>query len=454
MQAFRLFVVTRIVFWVVIGPILVVVEMAQGAALSPEQVTNMTLIERLTLPNILPILAVEVTLLFLLLVPQVGRRLGRWLVPVTLLIAMVPLLIGQYWWPTGNPLETPFVIFFFVMLVLIAWQYSFRYVSLYVLALSLYQARFSWTLTDWPLSVDVGWLALQGAMMLIVGYTIVQLVSIHREQRAALAEAYQQQAAAHRRLQRYTATVEELTISRERNRLARELHDTLAHSLSAATVQLEAVRSLWSVDPGRSRQLLDEVDLTIRQGLIEARRALQALRASPLQESGLVQALHALAESAAERSGARLERHLPDKLAVDLSPMVEQGIYRIAQEALENAVRHAAARSIALHLTQDQGRLVLVVEDDGRGILAGRGISAGPDTAVDTAGVPDAAGRPTALGIQGMEERAGAIGGSLEIRSDEGRGTRIRLSIPLSGPPVESRHAMPPPPGVAAEDRV
>ena len=454
MQAFRLFVVTRIVFWVVIGPILVVVEMAQGAALSPEQVTNMTLIERLTLPNILPILAVEVTLLFLLLVPQVGRRLGRWLVPVTLLIAMVPLLIGQYWWPTGNPLETPFVIFFFVMLVLIAWQYSFRYVSLYVLALSLYQARFSWTLTDWPLSVDVGWLALQGAMMLIVGYTIVQLVSIHREQRAALAEAYQQQAAAHRRLQRYTATVEELTISRERNRLARELHDTLAHSLSAATVQLEAVRSLWSVDPGRSRQLLDEVDLTIRQGLIEARRALQALRASPLQESGLVQALHALAESAAERSGARLERHLPDKLAVDLSPMVEQGIYRIAQEALENAVRHAAARSIALHLTQDQGRLVLVVEDDGRGILAGRGISAGPDTAVEAAGVPDAAGRPTALGIQGMEERAGAIGGSLEIRSDEGRGTRIRLSIPLSGPPVESRHAMPPPPGVAAEDRV
>lgn len=448
LQAFRLFVVTRIVFWVVIGPILVVVEMAQGAALSPEQVTNMTLIERLTLPNILPILAVEVTLLFLLLVPQVGRRLGRWLVPVTLLIAMVPLLIGQYWWPTGNPLETPFVIFFFVMLVLIAWQYSFRYVFLYVLALSLYQARFSWTLTDWPLSVDVGWLTLQGAMMLIVGYTIVQLVSIHREQRAALAEAYQQQAAAHRRLQRYTATVEELTISRERNRLARELHDTLAHSLSAATVQLEAVRSLWSVDLGRARQLLDEVDLTIRQGLIEARRALQALRASPLQESGLVQALHALAESAAERSGARLERHLPDKLAVDLSPMVEQGIYRIAQEALENAVRHAAARSIALRLILDQGRLVLVVEDDGRGIPAG------PDTAVEAAGVPDAAGRPTALGIQGMEERAGAIGGSLEIRSDEGQGTRIRLSIPLSGPLVESRHAMPPPPGVAAEDRV
>jgi signal transduction histidine kinase len=454
LQAFRLFVVTRIVFWVVIGPIMVVVEMAQGAALSPEQVTNMTLIERLTLPNILPILAVEVTLLFLLMVPQVGRRLGRWLVPVTLLIAMVPLFIGQYWWPAQNPLETPFVIFFFVMLVLIAWQYSFRYVFLYVLVLSLYQARFSWTLTDWPLSVDVGWLVLQGTMMLIVGYTIVQLVSIHREQRAALAEAYQQQAAAHRRLQRYTATVEELTISRERNRLARELHDTLAHSLSAATVQLEAARSLWGVDPGRARQLLDEVDLTIRQGLIEARRALQALRASPLQESGLVQALHALAESAAERSGAQLERHLPDKLATDLSPMVEQGIYRIAQEALENAVRHAAARSIALRLTQDQGRLVLVVEDNGRGILAEQGIPAGSDAAFGAAAVSDAAGRPTALGIQGMEERAGAIGGSLEIRSDEGRGTSVRLSIPLSGPSVESRHAMPPPPGVAAEDRV
>jgi signal transduction histidine kinase len=461
LQAFRLFVVTRIVFWVVIGPIMVVVEMAQGVDLGPEQITSMTLIERLTLPNILPILAVEVALLVLLVVPQFGRRLGHWLVPLTLVIAMVPLLIGQYWWPSENPLQTPFIIFFFVMLVLIAWQYSFRYVFVYVLALSLYQARFSWMLGDWPLSVNVGWLILQGAMMLIVGYTIVQLVSIQREQRAALAEAYEQQAAAHRRLQQYAATLEELTISRERNRLARELHDTLAHSLSAATVQMEAVRSLWDVDAPRARQLLDQTDGTIRQGLVEARRALQALRASPLQESGLVPALRALAESAAERCGARLDLHLPERLDGDLAPQVEQGVYRIAQEALENVVRHAQADWIALRLAQDPRGLVLRVEDDGQGILGyGRGILAGAPA--EDRGESEA-GRLVALGLQGMEERAGAIGGHLEIESEEGRGTKVRLRVPLAPPPAVSpeeevvgrrdpERPSPPAPAVAGED--
>jgi signal transduction histidine kinase len=434
LQAFRLFVVTRIVFWVVIGPIMVVVEMAQGSTLSPEQITDMTLIDRLTLPNILPILAVEMALLVMLMVPQIGRRLGRWLVPVTLLVAMVPLIVGQYWWPAENPLQTPFVIFFFVMLVLIAWQYAFRYVFAYVLALSLYQARFSWMLTDWPLSVDVGWLVLQGAMMLIVGYIIVQLVSIHREQRAALAEAYEQQAAAHRRLQQYAATLEELTISRERNRLARELHDTLAHSLSAATVQMEAVRSLWAVDPARARRLLDEADVTIRQGLVEARRALQALRASPLQEVGLMPALRALAESASERSGARLELHLPERPADELPPLVEQSVYRIAQEALENVVRHASADSITLRLSYNPRRLLLVVEDDGRGIPGAPGAPVRQDRSEGGAAVM--------LGIRGMEERAGAIGGHLDIQSQEGRGTRLRLVVPLPARPVGPSPAM------------
>ncbi|MFN2225858.1 MAG: sensor histidine kinase, partial [Anaerolineae bacterium] len=311
-----------------------------------------------------------------------------------------------------------------------------RYVFAYVLVLSLYQARFSWMLTDWPLSVDVGWLVLQGALMLIVGYIIVQLVSIHREQRAALAVAYEQQAAAHRRLQQYAATLEELTISRERNRLARELHDTLAHSLSAATVQMEAVRSLWTVDGARARKLLDEADATIRQGLVEARRALQALRASPLQEVGLIPALRALAESAAERSGARLDLHLPERPAGDLPPLVEQSVYRIAQEALENAVRHAGAESIALRLSHDPRRLILVVEDDGRGILDERDILAergmpGTSGAPVHRDTPEGGGQVT-LGIRGMEERAGAIGGHLDIQSQDGHGTRVRLVVPLA----------------------
>jgi signal transduction histidine kinase len=419
LQAFRLFIVTRIVFWIVIGPILIVMQMAQVGDLSTDQIISLTLIERLTLPNITPVLVIELVLLILLILPQVPRLLGRWFVPLTLLWGLFPILIGFYWWPSENPLQNPFVIFFFVMLVLLAWQYPFRYVLAYVLGLTLYQFWLMLPLTNTPVSVDVSWLILQAAMMLLVGYVIVQLVSIQREQRTALARAYEQQAAANARLQRYAATLEELAISRERNRLARELHDTLAHSLSAVTVQLEAVRSLWDLDPDAARDLLKKADGTARRGLTEARRALRDLRASPLQEVGLALALRELAETAAERTGATLELHVPEQLGGGVPPAVEQGVYRIAQETLENVVRHAEPRLIVVRLARNAGNLAFTVEDDGRGI--------------DAAAIQASqTGSQDQLGIQGIKERANLIGGQLQITSRSGQGTRVDLTVPLT----------------------
>ena len=110
-QAFRLFVVTRIVFWVIIGPILIVMEIARDETLSLEQATSMTLVERLTLPNVAPVIIMELVLLAVLILPQMPRRLGRWFVPLTLTMSMVPILIGYYWWPSENPLQTPFPSF-------------------------------------------------------------------------------------------------------------------------------------------------------------------------------------------------------------------------------------------------------------------------------------------------------------------------------------------------------
>jgi len=422
LQTFRFFIAIRIVFWIIIGPILVVVSLAQGSGVPITEIPNLTLIERLTLPNLAPILAMELGLLLLTL-PQVARRLGHRFVPIMLVLALIPLLVGQYWWPAENPLQTPFVIFFFVMLIFIAWQYSFRYVTVYVLGLTLYQTRFTRILQGVPLSLNVGWLILQAAMMLIVGYIIVQLVSIHREQRAALAEAYERQAAAHRRLQQYAATVEELSISRERNRLAREMHDTLAHSLSAATVQLEAVRSVWQVDRVQARKLLDQADETVRRGLVEVRRAMQQLRASPLEEEGLTEALRQLAGTAAERSGAALELHLAPGLDSQATPAAEQGLYRVAQEALENVVRHAEAGHITLRLEAADRSLILTVIDDGLGIVA-------------ESQQEEQYGEWNRLGILGMKERAGVVGGRLDIQSQPGLGTTVRLAVPLDAAAV------------------
>jgi signal transduction histidine kinase len=423
LQAYRLFVVTRIVFWIVIGPILMVMQMATGESLPTDQVISMSLVERLTLPNVTPVLILEMVLLALLVFPQVPRLLGRWFVPLTLLWGLVPILIGFYWWPSENPLQNPFAIFFFVMLVLIAWQYTFRYVLGYVLGLTLYQLWLFSPLTGMPVSVDASWLILQAAMMLLVGYIIVQLVSIQRQQRTALARAYEKQAAANARLQRYAATLEELAISRERNRLARELHDTLAHSLSAVTVQLEAVRSLWLLDPAAARELLDKADETARQGLTEARRALRDLRASPLQEVGLTLALRQLAETAADRTGAALELEVPEQIGGDLPLTVEHGVYRIAQETLENVVRHAQARLIVVRLERHGGQLSLTVEDDGRGI----------DETITQASEGESQEQ---LGIRGIKERASMIGGQLQITSRAGQGTQVHLTVPLSPPMV------------------
>jgi signal transduction histidine kinase len=300
------------------------------------------------------------------------------------------------------------------------------------LGLTLYQLWLVPPLKGTPSSVGVSWLILEAAMMLLVGYVIVQLVSIQREQRTALARAYEQQAAANTRLQRYAATLEELAISRERNRLARELHDTLAHSLSAITVQLEAVRSLWPLDPDAARDLLDKADETARRGLTEARRALRALRASPLQDIGLAPALRELAISAAERTGATLELHVPEQLGDDLPLAVEQGVYRIAQETLENVIRHAEPHQIVVRLDRNAGRLTFIVEDDGRGIDLTDSQASGDD-------------RQDQFGLRGIKERATMIGGHLQITSRAGEGTKVELVIPLTP------HPMAEPPQEAAE---
>jgi signal transduction histidine kinase len=157
----------------------------------------------------------------------------------------------------------------------------------------------------------------------------------------------------------------------------------------------------------------------VRQGLTDARRALQALRASKLQDLGLLLALKDLAENAAERGGIKLALHLPERLDGTMSAVVEQGVYRIAQEALENVLRHSEASSLAVHLEQDARNLILTIEDDGRGVPR------------DATGVVDAAGQDR-LGIRGMRERAAMIHGRLEITGAEERGTRVRLAVPCS----------------------
>ena len=192
--------------------------------------------------------------------------------------------------------------------------------------------------------------------------------------------------------------------------MARELHDTLAHSLSGLAVQLEAVEALWEVNPREARQILDQARRAAQDGLTGARRSLQALRASPLEDLGLGLAVRELAKEVAARASLRLDLDVQSHIQ-NLAPEVEQCIYRVAQESLTNVARHAEAKSLRVALRFESGALTLTIADDGHGF--------------DPAAVNVAR-----YGLHGLRERAEMVGAVLHVTSSIPGGTLIRLVVP------------------------
>lgn len=246
---------------------------------------------------------------------------------------------------------------------------------------------------------------LTGIVLLLVGLIVDRIFQQMRRQQEALSEA-------NMRLMNAATTVEDLAISRERNRMARDLHDTLAHSLSGLIVQLEAVDGYWDIDPKMARELLGQSMETARSGFQETRRALRALRAKPLEDLGLSLALEQLADDAAERAELNISVHLARPLP-PLDEQTEECIFRVAQEAVANVIRHANARHLDLWLTWTNGRVTLNVHDDGIGFDPGR---------------VEQRGR---YGVPGMRERAYLAGGNLRITSAPDQGTTVMLELPV-----------------------
>jgi signal transduction histidine kinase len=248
----------------------------------------------------------------------------------------------------------------------------------------------------------LGIVVVQVVAFLLVGHMIAKLVRVQREQRHNLTEANQ-------RLAQYASTVEKLTVSRERNRLARELHDVLAHTLSGVAVELEGLRSMLRLDPERAATLLNHSQQAIREGLTETRRALQELRAQPLEDLGLALAVQTLADCYASRSDFRIDLDIEQELG-DYPVDVQQCVYRIAQEALANVADHARAQNARVVLKRDQDQLKLTITDDGCGF--------DPTTLEEN----------LHYGLLGIRERAEMLGGGLTIESQVGKGTQITFS--------------------------
>lgn len=298
----------------------------------------------------------------------------------------------------------------FLGLVLASWHYSLRATLLYSLSTAGLELLTAGLLVRFDPAQQTSFyfvIVIRAIALGVAGLFINRLISMLRTQQTALEIA-------NGRLAEQAAALEGLAISRERNRLARELHDTLAHTLSGLTVQLEATKAYWASQPATAWDLLLKSLATARAGLDETRRALRALRASPLEDLGLLLALRQLAENAAQRGHLDLDISLPDQ-APQLTSDQEQCLYRVAQEALENVVRHAGARTVRLQLNRQNSGWTLLIEDDGLGTDLSQAETRGR------------------FGLAGMRERARLIGGQMLLDSSPGSGMRVRMT--LEGPP-------------------
>jgi two-component system NarL family sensor kinase len=197
----------------------------------------------------------------------------------------------------------------------------------------------------------------------------------------------------------------------ERNRLAREIHDTLAQGLTATALQLESADALLDAGSEKAHEPLRRALSLTRSNLEEARRSVLDLRAAPLEGRPLSKALKALLERWEAETGITA-RYRPVNGSRPLPPRVEAALYRICQEALTNVKRHAEAGRVTVRLVATPERVRLAVEDDGRGF--------------DASDVPE-----NRHGMVGMRERAEMIGGAFEVRSEPGVGTRIEATVPL-----------------------
>jgi PAS domain S-box-containing protein len=210
-----------------------------------------------------------------------------------------------------------------------------------------------------------------------------------------------------RDLQRHAA---ELASSEERAHLARELHDSVTQALFSMTLVTKSIEMLLDVDSATARARLATLAELQKDALAEMRALIFELRPASLETAGLVQALRTHVAALQGRTGLSVALDAEDEGRLPAN--VEAALFRIAQEALNNVVKHAGARAVRVSIGRDAGSVWLAVDDDGAGF--------------DPDHIPEGH-----LGLAGMRARAEQLGGRIEVGTGRGRGTRIRAEVPL-----------------------
>ena len=310
------------------------------------------------------------------------------------------------------------------------WLLYFATVAVYIYFLSTRKALLATLLFYLLLLVNLdllgGWSnIIYSWSSLLAGFVFVavfsyanRLLTVERERSKRLLQqleaSHGELERTHKQLQEYADEIEELTITRERTRMAREIHDTLGHYLTILSIQLETISKLQERDPARAAIEVAEARRVAAQSMQEVRNAVAALRPTSIATLSLTEALRQL--------GAEFERVAPvTELTLDLdtshpllSPELQLALYRAAQEALTNIRKHAYATKVLLRLRYENETLELVVLDNGTG-------------AVENASQQAVRG----FGLVGLRERVELLAGQVSYGSAKPTGYRVTIRIPV-----------------------
>jgi signal transduction histidine kinase len=253
--------------------------------------------------------------------------------------------------------------------------------------------------------IQVNLLFLFGVLMVFVLFMVNALLA-ERQRRDELRRANE-------KLRESAAQIEALAMAQERSRIAREIHDSLGHSLTALNIQLESAVKLWPGDPEKSHDFLLQAKTMGTTALEDVRRAVATMRANPLQAQSLSAAIAQLAQHFTDATGITPQTHISTPA---LPSHLQVAVYRIVQEALTNISRHAQADTVDISVqpipVAQGGGLSVTVRDNGQGFF-----------------LED---NPTGFGLKGMRERAEAEGGRFQLISAPGQGCTIQVWLPAA----------------------
>lgn len=357
------------------------------------------------------LLIISVTLRNALLYPsETHTGYGKLLIPVDLLLVTV-----MSWFDTTSIS----FIYYLVIIVDVSFAYSFRTAIVTCLAgfashtagMYLVNPASGFQRFIAPLLLHLLVFLSILAVMYLVRYTLQQ----NNRLRSALQELSiksRQLENAYDKLRATSEELEEMTILRERNRIAREIHDTMGHTLTTALLEIEAGETLYPLKPGHAMEKIGLAREQIRKGLGDIRRSVGVLKAGK-EMLGFVPSLLSLIQETMQHGGIHIRHDIA--ITSELSPRQEKALYRALQEGLTNGLKHGSSTAFVFLLHEREGSLHFMLQDNGCGFDR---LTPG-------------------FGLTAMEERIREVNGTLAVASAPDQGCCIEIQIPLKNEGVE-----------------